>query len=204
MKLTIHLVLIALILVLGYMLFKSIEEPILFDKEKTKRYEAVINNLKQIRDLQVAFKQRNGQYCANWDSLIEFAKTDSFRVVLAEGMRPDSIATDAEALALGLIKRDTTLISVKDSLFKNSADLDSLRYVFNSGIEFFLAKDTLPTQSGITVHVFEAKAPNEVILKGMDKQQIINLNAEAEKLKRYPGLQVGSVTEPNNNAGNWE
>ena len=38
----------------------------------------------------------------------------------------------------------------------------------------------------------------------MDQQLIINLNAEREDQNRYTGLQVGSVTTPNNNAGNWE
>ena len=38
----------------------------------------------------------------------------------------------------------------------------------------------------------------------MDKQLIINLNAESRDLNRYEGLQVGSITAPNNNAGNWE
>ena len=32
----------------------------------------------------------------------------------------------------------------------------------------------------------------------------INLDAEREDQGRYPGLQVGSITAPNNNAGNWE
>jgi hypothetical protein len=38
----------------------------------------------------------------------------------------------------------------------------------------------------------------------MDNQLRINLDAECEDLGHYKGLQVGSVTAPNNNAGNWE
>jgi hypothetical protein len=38
----------------------------------------------------------------------------------------------------------------------------------------------------------------------MDRQLIINLIAEREDTERYPGLMVGSVENPNNNAGNWE
>ena len=31
-----------------------------------------------------------------------------------------------------------------------------------------------------------------------------NLKDKRIKLEKYPGLQVGSIEEPNNNAGNWE
>ena len=36
------------------------------------------------------------------------------------------------------------------------------------------------------------------------KQLVVNLKDKAEKLEKYPGLRVGSLTEINNNAGNWE
>ena len=46
--------------------------------------------------------------------------------------------------------------------------------------------------------------PWKALLKGMDNQLRINLDAECEDQNRYTGLQVGSVNQPNNNAGNWE
>ena len=54
------------------------------------------------------------------------------------------------------------------------------------------------------MQVFQAQAPNNFILNGLDRQEIINLNDVANQLKRYPGLRVGSLTEATNNAGNWE
>ena len=70
------------------------------------------------------------------------------------------------------------------------------------------------TVSGVEVPLFEAKipygwrpAPGEDfrgLLAGMNEQLIINLNAEREETNRYPGLMVGSIDSPNNNAGNWE
>ncbi len=204
MKLGIQIALFLLIIFLAFKLYESIKEPIIFEKKKTERFDAVVYNLLKIRDLEIAYKQQYNEYCDNWDTLTHFALVDSFRVVKAEGTRPDTIATDAEALALGLIIRDTTSISIKDSLFKNPIDLDSLKYVpFGGGEIFFLAKDTIPTASGITVPVFEANVLNKVYLKGLNKQEIINMNAEAKKLDRFPGLKVGDVKEPNNNAGSW-
>ena len=38
----------------------------------------------------------------------------------------------------------------------------------------------------------------------MDNQLRINLDADRRNGNKYEGLQVGSITAPNNNAGNWE
>ena len=58
--------------------------------------------------------------------------------------------------------------------------------------------------SGVDVPLFEAAAPFDYLLKGLDRQLIVNLNADRELMGRYPGLKVGSIDAPNNNAGNWE
>jgi hypothetical protein len=47
--------------------------------------------------------------------------------------------------------------------------------------------------------------PYKSLLKGLQPEQLrINLDAEREDQGRYKGLQVGSISAPNNNAGNWE
>ena len=58
--------------------------------------------------------------------------------------------------------------------------------------------------SGIEVPLFEACMPYKSLLRGLDNQLRINLDAERTDTDRYPGLKVGSITTPNNNAGNWE
>jgi hypothetical protein len=58
--------------------------------------------------------------------------------------------------------------------------------------------------SNVVIPLFEASVHNDVYLKGLDRQSIVNLNDEQENMNKYPGLKVGSVTQPNNNAGNWE
>ena len=60
------------------------------------------------------------------------------------------------------------------------------------------------TVSGVPVPLFEARMPYKLLLKGLDNQLRINLDADQRAKNRYEGLQVGSVTAPNNNAGNWE
>ena len=65
-------------------------------------------------------------------------------------------------------------------------------------------ESVIKTVSGVKVPLFEARMPYRYLLYGMDNQLRINLDSECRNSNRYEGLQVGSVTAPNNNAGNWE
>ncbi len=58
--------------------------------------------------------------------------------------------------------------------------------------------------SGVDVPLFEASIPFDILLKGLNRQLVVNLNSERVNTERYPGLRVGSIEAPNNNAGNWE
>ena len=74
----------------------------------------------------------------------------------------------------------------------------------SNGEYFQLATAKYTTASGIKIDLFEAKAPYKSYLNDLNRQELINLIDTQKQLNRYPGLQVGSVTMPNNNAGNWE
>lgn len=204
MKVLVHIILIALIAILGYTTVKSVSEPINFKKEQEKRYKATIQRLKDIRTAQGAFKEVNGDYTASFDTLIDFVKNGQLAVVRKIGEIPEELLgqiTEQEAIAKGMIIRDTTKISVLDSLFPAGYKIDSLRYIpYSLGREFYLRKGVVETASKLKVKVFEATAPSKYILTGLDEQEIINLNDNLE----YKGLKVGSITEVNNGAGNWE
>ena len=62
----------------------------------------------------------------------------------------------------------------------------------------------IKTVSGVQVPLFEARMPYRALCKGLDNQLRINLDAERKDQNKYEGLQVGSISVPNNNAGNWE
>ena len=100
----------------------------------------------------------------------------------------------------------STPIPVKDTLFSGRDDfhIDSLAYIPFSGKQPVQMEAIVKTVSGVQVPLFEARMPWRAILKGMDNQLRINLDAECKDQNRYEGLQVGSVNQPNNNAGNWE
>jgi hypothetical protein len=46
--------------------------------------------------------------------------------------------------------------------------------------------------------------PYRSLLRGLNNQLRINLDAQREDHGKYKGLQVGSISAPNNNACNWE
>lgn len=209
MKVVFNSLLVLAILVLGYLCVQTILTPIRFDEQRAKREAAVVERLVNIRKAQVEFKKQNNHYTGSMDSLITFLNTGKIAIVKKEGTLTDQQLeegmTEKKAVKLGLIRRDTTFVNVKESLFGAAFNADSLAYVpFGNGAKFEMAANVLTSASGISVPVFEAKTPYNVYLQGMDRQELINLNDVANKLERYAGLKVGSVDEANNNAGNWE
>ncbi len=212
-KAILHTVLIVVILVLGYMLWDSIMQPIRFQKQQEWRYSNVVQSLKNIRDAQVAYESVKGTYAGNFDTLEDFIKNGKLKIIKAIGDIPDSFfnkyprkLAEQKAIEAGIVKRDTLLVSCYDSLVKGYK-LEEFRYVPCLGaakIPFELAMDTIETTSKAKIPVFEAKVHNNVYLNGLDHQEIVNMNDEAQTLGRYPGLKVGSLVEFNNNAGNWE
>lgn len=194
------------ILVLSYFLYESIDKPLRFEKEKEARYDAVVAKLQKIRDAQVAYKAVYGKYAKDFDTLIHVMKSDSFPVIKAIGSVPDTL-TEQQAVDMGLVRRDTIRVSIKDSLFKDYK-IDELRFVPNTDSkEFEMGAGHVVTGSNVTVQVFEAKVHYQVFLKELlaDYAQLIyNLIDEAKSIDKYPGLKVGSLEEANNNAGNWE
>ena len=68
-KVITYLVLPACIAGLTYALVSSIMEPVQFEKHREYRKGIAVQRLKDIRDLQVAYKNVNGKYTADIDSL---------------------------------------------------------------------------------------------------------------------------------------
>jgi hypothetical protein len=210
MKTIIQIVLIIVALGLTWLIYKSIQDPIDFEKTREKRYEATIERLKDIRKAQLAYKDVYGRFTGSWDTLINFVKNDSVKNVRKIGELTDSMIeaglTEKKALRLGLIIRDTIRESVIDAVFGGSYDPEELKYVPvpDTTAVFDLGANMITTGSGIKVPVFEAKAHNNIVLKGLDRQYVINLNEQRRLNEKYPGLKVGSLTETVNNAGNWE
>lgn len=176
----------------------SIMQPIEFLKEKKHRDVEIIQNLKDIRDLQTYYKNAKGVYTSSFDSLIAFAATGEIPVVRIIPDPNDTTFTLTISDTLGYIK-------VFDSLFgkRRHFDIKQLSVVpFTDGAKFDMDAGEIE-RGGVKVSVFEAKVPYETYLKGLDQQRVLNLIAADKALDRFPGLKVGSLTEPTVN-GNWE
>ena len=228
-KVLTYLILPACIAGLTYALVSSVMEPVHFEKHKEYRKGIAVQRLKDIRDLQVAFKNVNAHYASTIDSLKLFYNEGKMKIALQVGSKDDSLAmANTEkfknryrglkkeklnqklyelylAGEQNLVFEVESEVAVKDTLFKDRADfcVDSLAFIPFSG-DSVIMESTVKKVSGVNVPLFEASMPFKSLLKGLNNQLRINLDAEREDQGRYKGLQVGSVTQPNNNAGNWE
>jgi len=207
MRTALQIILAVIIIVLGYLLYDSIMKPIRFNRDRDIRVKAAIEKLKDIRELQVAYKSVYGKYTGSFDTLIRFYKYDSLineGKELVKAYNSDEI-TEKEAIKKGFIKIIKTKVAVKDSLLRENYPIDEIRYVpYTDKVQFTMAASEIPTASGARVKVFEAYAKYEDLLNGLDEQLMINYIEQREKITKFPGLKVGSLTEATNNAGNWE
>ena len=206
------LVLLALWVVIGflsYITFMSVYGEIKFNKLKNERYKVVIENLKDIRDSQLAYRTVTGKFADNWDNLVKFIDTAEFTIT----QRRDTTVLDVELTKRygGVETFKSTYIidtlgtaSVKDSLFGVDPRYKTMMNipVGKAGAKFELKAGTIE-QNDMIIPVFEAKALKAIILDGEDK----NLIAKENQVLSVDGVNgnaliVGSMEEVNTN-GNW-
>lgn len=209
MKVVLRILLAVAIVALVYMCVQSIMRPINFDKQQTSRRQLIVERLIDIRDAQIGFKNIHGVYAGSFDELQKFLNEEKIPFLVKEGELTDEQLkegmTEQEAVKKGIIRRDTTWILAKDTLLGRNYDVASIGKV--PGFEdhaILLDTATITSSSGYSVPVFEAAVPYDVYLGDLDAQLLFNLKDKMTKMNRYLGLRVGSVTEINNNAGNWE
>ena len=233
MKVVVRVLLVAAIILLAFLCWKSIQGPIDFNAEVKRRDNAVIQRLVDIRTTQVAYRTQKGSYTADFNELAEFIKTGKVASIARSGdlteEQLEAGMTEVKAMSIirtgnekairaaGLwdesknapqLMRDSIYAPAAEVLFPNRRiNPDSLAFVpFSNGAKFEMAVDSLITASGYPVQVFEAKTPDTVYLGDLDKKL---LNQKIQEVldrpgDRYPGMMVGSLQVANNNAGNWE
>ena len=209
MKIVLRALLLVAIAVLAYMCINSIRSNQIFLKLHEEREKAISERLKEIRTAQIGYRNAHGVYTASFDTLQRYLNEEKIPFLVKEGELTDEQLkagmTEKEAVAKGIIRRDTTWILAKDTLLPENYDVASIGKV--PGFEqqtFMMDTATISSPSGYTVPVFEASVHYDVYLNDLDRQLLINLKDKKTKLNRFTGLRVGSVTEINNNAGNWE
>lgn len=199
-KVLIIVVLPIIAIVIGYLIYTSIQEPVIFEKQKRFRESIAIERLKDIRTLQVAYKSKHNKFTSSIDSLIDFYNNGQLTVIKQVGSMDDSLA-----VAQKRVFRDSIKIFVRDTLLKRQGFIiDSIKYIPFSGKQEIEMKAIIGKVSGVDVPLFEANVPFEILLNNLNRQLLINLKSDREAVNKYPGLRVGSIEAPNNNAGNWE
>ena len=82
---------------------------------------------------------------------------------------------------------------------------DSLQYIpYSNNKKFNITVTTQVGKSGRQTPLMECGAEYADYLTGLDESGISGLTEEAVNAGRYPGLKIGDLTTPNDNAGNWE
>ncbi|MGB7784693.1 MAG: hypothetical protein WBL27_01200 [Salinimicrobium sp.] len=208
MRLAIQLVLWIVIIVLGYLVFNSVYEPIKFNDVKEQRYAKVIENLKDIRDAELAHKTVTGKFEGNWNNLIRFIDTAQFTLT----QRRDTTVMDEEyRKTYGVDRRKEIVVidtlgykSVKDSLFGNSDRYKTMMNIPIAGVDEQIKLDAgMIDKSGTMIPVFEAKVAKETILHDQDRDLVLQEN-EVVSVDNVNGpfISVGSMQEVNT-SGNW-
>lgn len=201
-KILLQVVMIGLIIFAGYLLYNSLNTPIVFAETLEERSNKVIEKLKDIRIIERAYKVKYGTYTDDFNELIRFIKNDSLVYEIATGSEDDSVA-----VAEGRVTSTQVLLPAKDTLFSGrTVNFDEIAIIpFTDGQKFILGTNNVTTESGVEVDVFEAYVEYSVLLADWpSRQDIINLYDRKKTENRFPGLKVGSLEKANNDAGSWE
>jgi len=180
--------LVGLTAVLAWLDYKSIKDPLDFQKEKNRRYQYVIQNLKDLRQAEIAYKSQYGRFVGDIDSLLEFINNDSLLVIKQNGNVPDGM-TLIQAIDSNHVTIDTSKVPAAITIFdekyltdrKVPFSLDSLQYV------------------PFTYSKFLVEA--SVIERGKVKVPVF-LITDTEPYSKAEVLMVGSLVDPST-SGNW-
>lgn len=195
----IKIVLGVVIIVLGYLVFNSINTPVKFEKQLALRGEAIVQRLKEIRTAQTLYRTQKGRYTGSFDTLIDFIKTGKIPEVKMIPDPKDTTFTRTISDTIGF-----TLIF--DSIYSKKYTLENLKDIqvvpFSKGELYTLTAGKI-SKGGVDVSVFEVTAPMEFYTKDLNNQLVINRIKELNDKNRFPGLKLGSMNEATTD-GNWE
>ena len=220
-KYTIVQVLLILgIIVLALLVYRSLMRPVKFNEIYEARKADVILKLEDIRSVQTYYRTEKGSYANDFEQLKEFWTNGKMKIVVKEGHVPDTL-TEAEAIKLKIVKRDTVVVNAKDEIIKSVPHLDINTFdkvPYSNGEQFVMASDTIK-RGNINVHVFEIQALKSQYLKNLDQDIRVKraflgkvlygnlqkqfLGAKFDKKDNVIDLILGSLTEASTD-GNWQ
>ncbi len=126
------LILPACIVALVWLNYSSVNKPVEFKKEQSRREAVAIQNLKDIRDLQVAYKNTYSVYAPDMDALLNYYDNGFVKMLKQVGIKDDE-ATN--------INTEKKLKSINVTLTgEEKAEIDSLAHA-RAAIEASKAKE---------------------------------------------------------------
>ena len=197
----ISIILWVLIIFLGYKIYQSIMGPIEFNKEKKIRYSLVIENLKIIRDAEVAHKEVTGNFTDKPANLISFIDTAKFAITETKNI---VITEQRGAISVDVEKRVTDTIGFKDVRASFAGrDYKNMFKVPNTDTKFEIKTGWVEKVQGVKAPVFEARVDKAIVLEGLNKD-LMRMEKESLGGAEVSGayISVGSL-ENVNTSGNW-
>lgn len=166
---------------LSYLVYDSIASEMRYREDVEKVEAKVIKKLEDIRLAQLTFKEEKGKFTDNFDTLINYLKTGTIKVVVQFGDRDDTTS---------VYREEVSFIPILDTLFKD-INVDSLAFVPPLDTAKFVMDAMMITQGNVDVPVFKVVDPYP-----FDKKR------QNENDPKQP-LQVGSLSEATY-SGNWK
>ncbi len=205
MKIVIQLVLWVVIGFLGYLVYNSVMGPVEFNKIKEARYAKAVENLRNIRKAQLAYKTVTGRFEKDPAKLIAFIDTAKFTLT----QRRDSSFIRFNKILKIDEPRDTVVIdtlgyaSIKDSLFKANNHKNMMKVPIEGVDANFELDAGYINKNDLRIAVFEVKVAKDILLHDLDK----DLLAQEKEVVSVDGvngpyLSVGSMNEVKT-SGNW-
>ncbi len=193
MRTIINVILGIICLFLVWVLYRSIEEPIKFEKEKNRRELAVIEKLQKIRTAQELYRGITGEFAPNFDTLREVLENGRFKIIQVFGDPDDP--NNSEAL-----RYDTIYKPAIDSVQALGIDLATLSKVpFNDTAHFEIFADTITYQNTL-VPVVEVGVARKIFMGPYADPSFAKYDKNYDP-ESY--LQFGDRYAPNL-TGNWE
>ena len=190
----------------SYKIYDSINKPINFNEVKYNRYYDVIDRLKEIRTAQIAYKDVNGVYSNNFDSLVNFIDNGIFTLL---EKRDSSYLEYDRVYRIDMLKEIVVIdtlgfVSVKDSLFKDNTSYKEMNKIPIKGIDTIFEIDArIIMINDYKAPVFEVKVSKNIVLFDQD-EDLLKLENETISIEGVNGPEIvlGSLNEVSTN-GNW-
>jgi len=200
----VSILLLVLAVFLTWKIYDGVMKPINFHKNKKVVYEKVINQLKMIRDAEVAHKEVTGKYSKSISGLIQVIDTAQLTLTntttvvekINKGTKWQPIMVDVEKRVTDTIGYEPVLDRFKGRDYKGMAKIPGTDKEFSLEVG-------MVDKFNVQVDVFFAKANKIDVLKGMDPS-LVKQELEANTSDEIKGefISVGSLNEVTT-GGNW-